>query len=464
MVCGVNPRAGILWKYRTRCHDLKIELADAYRDTALGSEGAELLSPCVQCGQCTFRCPTFRLLGDEWDGPRGRIYLIQKMLEDRAPGGADMSPGYSLETLQGRSPGTTVQHYLDRCLSCRSCEASCPEGVRYGRLLDLGRELAERLAPRPIGQRLARRTVRVLVPHRRRFTALLRAGQALRFLLPRRLRVRIPPRRVAGPWPGRTHARRMLVWQGCVQPGLAPDINAAAARVLDRFGIELSPAPDVCCGAISLHMAAADEARAHMRHAIDALWPHIDAGAEAIVFTASGCGMHFRDYGELLRDDPRYADKARRISEMTRDIAEIVTGVWTEAAGPRLPTPASPLRVVFQSSCSLQHGEKLNGIVEQVLKRAGFKLLRAAYPFMCCGAAGAYSLLQRELSESLRASKMETLLAVRPQVIATANIGCINHLSETAPVPVRHWIELLDESFVAAASASAGSEVRQTPA
>ena len=443
---------------------MKIELAEGYRNTTLGSEGAELLGPCVQCGQCTFRCPTFRLLGDEWDGPRGRIYLIQKMLEGRAPGGPDMSPGYSLESLQGRSLAGNVQHHLDRCLSCRSCEASCPEGVRYGRLLDVGRELAERLAPRPIGQRIARRTLRALVPHRHRFTALLRTGQALRSLLPRNLRVRIPHRRVAGPWPGNTHSRKMLIWQGCVQPGLAPDINAAAARVLDRFGIELIPSPDACCGAISLHMAASDEALTHMRNAIDALWPHIEAGAESIVFTASGCGMHFRDYGELLRDDQRYADKARRISEMTRDIAEVVTGEWTEASGPRLPSPAQPPRVVFQSSCSLQHGERLNGIVEQLLKRAGFKLLRAAYPFMCCGAAGAYSLLQRELSESLRASKMETLLAVRPQVIATANIGCINHLSETAPVPVRHWIELLDESFVAAASASAGPEVTQTPA
>lgn len=429
---------------------MKLKLGETYRDTELGREAEALLLPCVQCGQCTFTCPTFRLLDDEWDGPRGRIYLIKQMLEEQPPNAADLLPAYSLATLEGRTPGANVQLHLDRCLGCRSCETSCPQGVRYGRLLDIGRELAEKEAPHPLKEKLARRALRAVVPHRYRFTALLRTGQALRQFLPKDLRARIPQRRMAGSWPDQPHGRKMLIWQGCVQPGLAPDINAAAARVLDRFGIRLIPASDGCCGVLSHHMGETDEARAYMRRNIDALWPHVEAGAEAIVLTASGCGMHFRDYGQLLQDDPRYRDKAARISELTRDIAEVVAKEWKDDSHHGLPAPKPARRIAFQSSCSLQHGEKLNGVVEKLLKRAGFRLIPVAYPFMCCGAAGAYSLLQRTLSESLRARKLETLLASRPEVIATANIGCLTHLASASPIPVSHWIELLDEIFHAA--------------
>lgn len=423
---------------------MKIELAELYRDTDLGREAETLLGPCVQCGQCTFTCPTFRLLDDEWDGPRGRIYLIKQMLESKEPDPATLLPAYSLKTLEGKSLAANLQLHLDRCLSCRSCETSCPQGVRYGRLLDIGRELAEEAVPRPLKEKLARRALRAVVPYRYRFTALLRTGQILRRFLPDTLRSRIPQRRPAGAWPDRAHARSMVVWQGCVQPALAPDINAAAARVLDRFGIRLVAASDGCCGALSHHMAATDEARAFMRRNIDALWPHIEAGAEAIVLTASGCGAHFRDYGQLLHDDPQYRDRAKRVSDMTRDIAEVVAEEWKEDSLAEYPAPQRARRIAFQSSCSLQHGEKLNGVVEKLLKRAGFKLVPVAYPFMCCGAAGTYSILQRTLSELLRARKMETLLTSRPEAIATANIGCLTHLASVSPVPVNHWVELLD--------------------
>lgn len=424
---------------------MKIELAETYRDTDLGREAEALLHPCVQCGQCTFTCPTFRLLDDEWDGPRGRIYLIKQMLEGEEPKVSTLPPAYSLKTLEGRSFGANLQLHLDRCLSCRSCETSCPQGVRYGRLLDIGRELVEKDVPRPLKERLLRRALRAVVPYRTRFTALLRTGQALRRFLPADLRSRIPERRPAGAWPDRAHARSMVIWQGCVQPALAPDINAAAARVLDRFGIRLIAASDGCCGALSHHMAATEEARAFMRRNIDALWPHIEAGAEAIILTASGCGAHFRDYGQLLQDDPRYRDKAKRVSARVKDIAEIVADEWQEDA----PAPQPARRIAFQSSCSLQHGEKLNGVVEKLLKRAGFKLVPVTYPFMCCGAAGSYSILQRTLSESLRARKLETLMASRPTAIATANIGCLTHLASVSPVPVSHWIELLDATLSA---------------
>ncbi|MGA9164127.1 MAG: glycolate oxidase subunit GlcF [Thiobacillus sp.] len=431
---------------------MHIELAENYRDTDLGHEAEALLQPCVICGQCEPVCPTFRLLNEGWDGPRGRIYLIKLMLEGKEPNPSSLPPAFSINTLEGRTFGANLQLHLDRCLSCRSCETSCPQGVRYGRLLDIGRELVEKDVQRPLKEKLTRRAVRAVVPHRYRFTALLRTGQALRRFLPADLRARIPQRRLAGVWPDRAHARSMVVWQGCVQPALAPDINAAAARVLDRFGIRLIAASDGCCGVLSHHMAATDEARAFMRKNIDALWPHIEAGVEALVLTASGCGMHFRDYGQLLQDDPQYRDKAKRVSELTKDIAEVVAEEWKEDALHDCPAPQRPRRIAFQSSCSLQHGEKLNGVVEKLLKRAGFKLVPVTYPFMCCGSAGAYSILQPTLAQSLRARKMDTLLASRPEAIATANIGCLTHLAAASPVPVNHWIELLDGAFPAAGS------------
>lgn len=426
---------------------MKVELADKYRNTAVGHEAESLLEPCVQCGQCTFVCPTFRLLDDEWDGPRGRIFLIKQMFEGKMPSPGSLPPAYTLKTLRRDTIEANVQEHLDRCLTCRSCEASCPQGVRYGRLLDIGRELAERSVRRPLKEKLVRWTLRAVIAHRRRFTVMLRAGRAVRGFLPHELQSRIPEPRPLGVWPDRSHVRSMLVWQGCVQPSLAPDINAAAARVLDRLGIRLIAARDGCCGALGHHMAA-DDARALMRRNIDTLWPYIEAGAEALVLTASGCGAHFRDYGEIFKDDRGYCDKARHIANMTRDIAEVVTESWTDDT-PVVPMRPRPQRIAFQSSCSLQHGQRLNAIAEKLLKRAGFKLVSVAYPFMCCGAAGTYSILQRKLSESLRTLKLGTLMATRPDAIATANIGCLVHMAAVSPVPVRHWIEFFDEALSA---------------
>lgn len=426
---------------------MKVELSEAYRGTSSGLEAGEILSACVQCGQCTFTCPTFRLLNDEWDGPRGRIYLIKQFLEGKEPGLELLPPAYTLKSLEGRSLGENLQLHLDRCLSCRSCETSCPQGVRYGRLLDIGRELVEQEVRRPVRERVVRRLVRTTILHKQRFNILLLIGRLMKRFLPVRLRDAVPDRRPAGPWAARPHSRKMVIWQGCVQPALAPDINAAASRVLDRFGIRLIPARDSCCGAVSQHMAATEEARKLMRENIDALWPHIEDGAEAIVLTASGCGMHFRDYEKLLADDSEYRGKAKRISELTRDIAEVVAQEWSECGD--IPATEPVRRIAFQSSCSLQHGEKLNGVVEKLLKRAGFKLVPVAYPFMCCGSAGTYSILQRTLAKSLRMQKLKTLMASRPEAIATANIGCLTHLAAVSPVAVNHWIELLDERLAA---------------
>lgn len=424
---------------------MKIELAEIYRDTELGQEAEALLQPCVICGQCEPVCPTYRLLNDGWDGPRGRIYLIKQMLEGKMPSATTLPPAFSMETLERATISGNVQLHLDRCLTCRSCESSCPQGVRYGRLLDIGRELSEKAAPRPLKERMTRRLVRSAISNRSRFTALLRTGQMLRQYLPDKLSARIPQHRKAGDWPQRAHARRMLVWQGCVQPALAPNINAAAARILDRFGIRLVASGDGCCGALSQHMAAPEESRAFMRRTIDILWPHVESGIEAIILTASGCGAFFREYGELLEDDLQYRDKAKSISELIRDIAEVVAAEWKNEPQTEMPAPEKQRRIAFQSSCSLQHSQKLNGVAEKLLKRAGFKLVPVSYSFMCCGAAGTYSILQPELAQSLRAQKLKTLLASRPEAIATANIGCLTHLASASPLPVKHWIELLDE-------------------
>jgi len=415
---------------------MPVVLAGKYRDAAHGKEAVAIIDACVQCGLCTVNCPTFRILDNDWDSPRGRVSLMRQMFEDQ-PIGSDL------------------QLHLDRCLTCRSCEAMCPEGVRFGRLLDITRELIEPEARRPWRERLLRRALRAVVPYRNRFAVLLRLGQALRRVLPAALRAKVPQRRNAGPWPAQNHARTMLVWQGCVQPALAPDINAATARVLDRCGIRLVPANAGCCGALSYHMAATDEARQFMRRNIDACWPQIEAGAEAIVMTASGCGAHAHDYGELLRDDPLYRDKARRFSELVKDVAEVVATELQEGRLPPLPErPRSPdRRIAYQSPCSLQHAQKLKGVVERLLKHAGYTPTPVAYPFMCCGSAGSYSILQPEVSGALRAAKMDTLLSTRPKLIVTANIGCMTHLAEVSPLPVRHWIELMDETLAAAVPA-----------
>jgi glycolate oxidase iron-sulfur subunit len=412
---------------------MPLELAERFRGTAVGEEAATILDACVQCGECVPNCPTFRLVSDDWDSPRGRVSLMRQLFEGQ-PFGAD------------------IQHHIDRCLTCRSCEAICKHGVRYGRLLDLTREVLEATAQRPLRERLLRRALRAVIPHRARFAALLRLGQALRGALPAALKARVPARRTAGAWPDNARARTMLVWQGCVQPALAPDINAATARVLDRCGIRLIPAAAGCCGALSQHMAATAEARAFMRANIDACWPQIEAGAEAIVMTASGCGSHVRDYGELLRDDPDYRDKAKRFSELTMDIAEILAAELEAGRLPAIPPrPKSPdRRIAYQSPCSLQHAQKLKGAVERLLKHAGYTLTPIAYPFLCCGAGGSYSILQPEMAAGLRQAKLDTILATRPKLIATANIGCLSHLTETSPLPVRHWIELFDETLAEA--------------
>ena len=408
---------------------MQTRLSAAFLATPDGREADGILRKCVHCGFCTATCPTYQLLGDELDGPRGRIYLIKEMLE-------------------GAEPSRSTQQHLDRCLTCRACETTCPSGVSYGRLLDIGRHHLERVVPRTLRERLFRRALLAIVPHRNRFAALLRVGRALRGLMPAGLRRGVPAVRAQGAWPAPRHQRRMLVLMGCAQSATAPDINAAAARVLDQACISLVESSDGCCGALAHHLSEQATAHDQIRRNIDAWWPEIERGAEAVVVTASGCGAMVRDYGALLRDDPQYAPKAARIAELSRDISEVVArelarpGPLLDRIG-RAPAGAAGPRVAFHSPCTLQHGLKIRGLVEPLLERAGCTLVPVADGHLCCGSAGSYSLLQPAISRRLKANKLAALEAGAPEIIATANIGCLLHLASGTDRSVRHWIEVL---------------------
>jgi len=402
---------------------MQTALADFIKDTPSGREAESILRKCVHCGFCTATCPTYQLLGDELDGPRGRIYLMKQALE-------------------GQSVTAKTQLHLDRCLTCRSCETTCPSGVQYGRLLDIGRGVVGELVGRSMFDRLRRRALAFVLPRRGLFASLLALGQTVRPFMPRALKEKVPEAALpAGQWPAARHPRRMIALAGCVQPSLSPDINVAAARVLDRLGISLVEAAGAgCCGAVRFHLDYQADGLDDMRALIDAWWPHIEAGAEAIVMTASGCGATVKEYGHLLAGDPNYADKARRVSALTRDLSEVL-----EAELEHLPLVAGEgPRMAFHSPCSLQHGQQIRGVAERILSRAGFRLVAVPDAHLCCGSAGTYSILQEALAKELKRNKLAALHSGMPDLIATANIGCLAHLAVGSQVPVQHWIVALD--------------------
>jgi glycolate oxidase iron-sulfur subunit len=406
---------------------MQTNLADFIKNTREGKEADAILRACVHCGFCTATCPTYQLLGDELDGPRGRIYLIKQVME-------------------GKAATAKTQTHLDRCLTCRSCETTCPSGVQYGRLVDIGRKVVEQQVPRSLPQRLLRSALKETLPRKWLFAPVLKAGQFMRPLLPQALKNKIPEKQNAGAWPTTQHARKMLLLDGCVQPAMAPNINAATARVLDLLGVQLMVAPKAgCCGAIRYHLNDQDGGLDDMRRNIDAWWPYVESGAEAIVMTASGCGVTVKEYGHLLAHDASYSTKATRISDLTKDLSELLFDLEPELVK-RMHGKINK-RVAYHPPCTLQHGQQIRGKVEGVLRAVGVDVQLCADSHLCCGSAGTYSVLQSELATQLRDNKLANLTATDADMIVSANIGCLTHLQSGTATPVKHWIELVDAAL-----------------
>lgn len=413
---------------------MQTQLADFISNTAEGKEADAILRSCVHCGFCTATCPTYQLLGDEDDSPRGRIYLIKAVLE-------------------GNQATQKTQQHLDRCLTCRSCETTCPSGVNYHRLLDIGRAEVEKQVKRSAWQRLLRWLLLSIMPERHLFSPLMRLGQWFRPLLPAFLKEKIPARckqPLIMPSAAVQHPRRMLMLEGCVQPSMAPNINIATVRVLNAIGISIEPTTKAgCCGALRQHLNAQQAAANDMRRNIDAWWPALQQGAEAIVVNASGCGTQVKDYNKVLENDSNYANKAEHISQHSFDIAEILIQEEQTLLN-KLQNSRSSIagrKVAFHSPCTLQHGLSITGVVERLLTAAGCELVSVADSHLCCGSAGTYSIFEPKLSKQLRDNKLRALSAEQPEVIATANIGCLSHMQPVADVPVKHWVELIDEAL-----------------
>ena len=412
---------------------MQTTLSPEYANTSDGKAAEAIVRNCVHCGFCTATCPTYQLLGDELDGPRGRIYLIKQVLE-------------------GAEPTRKTQQHLDRCLTCRNCESTCPSGVEYGHLIDIGRKLVDAKVPRPAGEEAMRWALKegLNSPF---FAPAMKLGQAVRGFLPDALKAKVPQARNAGALPTRNHARKVLMLAGCVQPSMSPNINSATARVLDACGIQTIVEPLAgCCGGVKFHLNDQDAAIVQMKNNIDAWWPHVANGVEAIVMNASGCGVTVKDYGHILRDDAAYAERAKRISELTKDLSELLPELLPALKERIAPQKAQAQGLMaFHPPCTLQHGQQLKGGVEHHLNALGFQLQVANNEaHLCCGSAGTYSVLQPVLATQLRDRKLVHLQDLQPQAILSANIGCITHLQSGTQVPVRHWVEIVDSALGAA--------------
>jgi glycolate oxidase iron-sulfur subunit len=409
---------------------MQTQFPSSLLSTEIGREADAILRRCVHCGFCNATCPTYQLTGDELDGPRGRIYLIKRLFENQG---------------KNQSDGVTTLTHLDRCLTCRSCETTCPSGVEYGHLLDLGREQIEQQVSRPIFQKIFRWALSYFLSRPDFLRLGLVGARVIQVFLPASLRNALPVQSSStsnAAWPEAGHVRQMILLQGCAQRVIEPGINVATAKVLDLCSISvIRVAEEVCCGALDQHLTKTEKAEEFMRRNIDAWWPHVEQGVEAIVCTASACGLQIKDYGHYLRRDDLYAKKAKRISALAKDISEVLN--LENILPDVLAKKDDSVRVAFHAPCTLQHGLQLNGVVEDILRRCGFEILPVADSHLCCGSAGTYSILNPGLAEPLRSNKLTSLQAHQPDVITSANIGCIQHLKKGSSVPVQHWIELL---------------------
>jgi glycolate oxidase iron-sulfur subunit len=420
---------------------MQTHLSPEFKDTDDGAEAQDILRKCVHCGFCNATCPTYQLLGDELDGPRGRIYLIKQVLE-----GADVT--------------RSTQQHLDRCLTCLNCQTTCPSGVEYGHLVEIGRKIVDARVERPAGERIARWLLKEGMTSPL-FAPAMRVGKAVRPLLPAILKSKVPapqragesaaprtPTRDAAAVPGTGQRRKVLMLSGCVQPAMMPNVDAAAARVLAWLGIDIVHAAGTgCCGALRTHLSDHDGGLADMRRNVDAWTPLVAAGeVEAILTSASACALAIKEYGHALAGYPEYAGKAARISERARDLS-----AWLPELVPALKDQLrleGVGRLAFHPPCTLQHGQRAGGVVERHLRELGFDVrLAGSESHLCCGSAGTYSILQPQIATELRDRKLKFLAEVSPQCIISANVGCIAHLQSGTPTPVKHWIEVLDEAL-----------------
>ncbi|MGO0633307.1 glycolate oxidase subunit GlcF [Pseudomonas sp. SAR267] len=404
---------------------MRVDLHERLIASDSAIQAAALVESCVHCGLCASVCPTYEMLENELDSPRGRIYLIR-------------------DTLQGGTATAGTRGHLDNCLHCKACETACPSGVQYGHLIDLGQQLINAQQPRPFWQRAERMAIRSVMTCRPALGTLARIGWALKPCLPGRLRALVPDRPALATGLAPRHARHVLSLQGCVQPVFTPGHDAALSLLLDRFGVALVHASGGgCCGALSQHLDAPQAAKAAMRRNIDAWWPAIERGAEAILSSSTGCGAQLKDYGHLLRDDPAYAPKAARVSALVQDPGTFLNALWAERPLALKPLAAGEERLAFHVPCSLRNSLRAKAQVETILRRAGYTLIPVQEEHMCCGSAGAYSLLQPDRSEELLTRKLGHLAAGQPSRVVSANVGCILHLQKASPVEVGHWLELL---------------------
>jgi glycolate oxidase iron-sulfur subunit len=385
--------------------------------TDRGARANDILRACVHCGFCNATCPTYQVTGDELDGPRGRIYLIRELLESQ-------------------SNVERATRHLDRCLTCRACETTCPSGVAYGELAEIARDHIGPERPGTVGW--LRRLLRWMVPRPERLRFMARLGRPFRWALPSRLAKQVPRRVGKRPTSTSEHARSILLLNGCAQQVATPDTNAALIALLDGHGIGVRCIEnEQCCGSLDLHLGASEAALASVRANVDALVGVLD-DVEAIVSTASGCGVTIKDYGRLLEHDRQYAPLARRVADKTLDVSEYLADAGLSLAkSERIDT------VAWHPPCTLQHGQRISGIVEGLLSGAGYELVPVSDAHLCCGSAGTYSVLEPEMAEVLREQKLDALLAGSPDVVATANVGCQTHLAHGSRIPVVHWIELL---------------------
>ena len=403
---------------------MQTRISSEYKETASGQDADRILRNCVHCGFCTATCPTYQILGDELDSPRGRIYLIKQVME-------------------GKQVTTKTLRHLDRCLTCRSCETTCPSGVEYAHLLDIGRALVEKQVRRPLHQQLQRFLLRKILIQPTIFKVMVHLIRLLRPFLPRHWRIHSNDKKITEPTRVTKHEKSVILLEGCVQPTLSPDINTASKIILDKCGFNVVTLPQVkCCGAISQHLNANEEALQIMRNNIDAWWPQIETDCKAIISNASGCGVTLKEYANYFKHDELYKEKAEKVSELTKDISELIDNSTIESL--KLP---KNIKIAFHAPCTLQHGLKLKDSVEQLLQQLGFELHDVPEQHLCCGSAGTYSILQPAISERLKQNKLANLSRANPEYIVTANIGCLHHLQSGTSVPVKHWVEIVGQAI-----------------